>query len=149
MNIDQETSVGAVIYKTENGTNLFLLVYSGRNKEWGFPKGHSEGNETEMQTAEREILEEAGIADLKFIDGFRKTDSYEIKGTLAHTKDRIITKNVIYYLASVKSGFVCPKDGEIRECGWFSYREAVGRLGHEKQKKILKEANSFLGGKIK
>ena len=38
----KETSVGAFIYKIEKGEILFLLVYSERNKEWGFPKGHVE-----------------------------------------------------------------------------------------------------------
>ena len=52
----QETSSGAVVYKKENNEYFFLLVYSVKNKEWSFPKGHIEKGETELETAKREIL---------------------------------------------------------------------------------------------
>jgi 8-oxo-dGTP pyrophosphatase MutT (NUDIX family) len=60
-----------VVYKIENGATFFLLVYSARNKEWGFPKGHIEEGETDKETARREIFEETGIQDLTFIDGLK------------------------------------------------------------------------------
>jgi 8-oxo-dGTP pyrophosphatase MutT (NUDIX family) len=140
----QETSAGAVVYKIENGVTFFLLVYSARNKEWGFPKGHIEEGETDKETARREIFEETGIQDLTFIDGFKSTDSYMIKGVLPHTKGSIIKKNVIYYLCYTESDFKNPDDAEIGQCRWLSYDEALEKLAHEQQKNVLNSAKKYL-----
>ena len=52
-----EKSCGAVLFTTEKGIKKFLLVESNY---FGFPKGHVEENETEQETALREIKEETG-----------------------------------------------------------------------------------------
>ena len=101
----QETSSGAVVCKKENNEHFFLLVYSVKNKEWSFPKGHIEKDETELEAAKREIFEETGIKDLKFIDNFKFTDSYLTKGVLPETKGETIIKNVIYYLCYTNSDY--------------------------------------------
>ena len=105
--INEETSAGAILYKKTNNAFLFLLVYSRRNGEWGFPKGHIEKGETELEAAKREILEETGINinDTDFLKGFKFTDTYKIKGTLPATKDRIVDKKVVYYLGIIETEY--------------------------------------------
>lgn len=142
----QETSVGAIVYKIKNNVKLFLLVYSAKNLQWSFPKGHIEKDETEMQTAKREIFEETGISELKFVDNFRCTDSYKTKGVLEHTQGSIITKNVIYYLCHTNSDFVNRNNAEIEKCQWFDFESATNVLKHNAQKSMLKKANNFLQG---
>lgn len=149
MNIKHETSVGAVICKTERNAKRFLLVYSVKNREWSFPKGHVEPGETEKETAVREIFEETGIKDPVFVDGFRCACSYVIKPSLRTCPDSIIEKNVIYYLCLTDSDFVNPDNGEISECKWASYDEASDILAHGQQKEILCKANKYLEGNIK
>ena len=57
----KEFSCGAVIARqTENGREI-LLIRHVNGGHWAFPKGHMEGNETESETALREIREETGI----------------------------------------------------------------------------------------
>ena len=141
---NQETSVGAFIYKIEKKEILFLLVYSERNKEWGFPKGHIEPNETELETAKREIKEETGITDIEFIKDFRCIDTYKIKGTLPATKNRIIDKNVIYYLARTREDFKCSIDDEIGQGKWLNYSQSIEYLKYDTQKNLLKKAYTFL-----
>lgn len=141
---NQETSVGAFIYKIEKKEILFLLVYSERNKEWGFPKGHIEPNETELETAKREIKEETGITDIEFIKDFRCIDTYKIKGTLPATKNRIIDKNVIYYLARTREDFKCSVDDEIGQGKWLNYSQSIEYLKYDTQKNLLKKAYTFL-----
>ncbi len=143
---NQETSVGAFIYKIEKKEILFLLVYSERNKEWGFPKGHIEPNETEIETAKREIKEETGITNLTFVKDFRCCDTYKIKGTLSSTKNRIIDKNVIYYLANTEDDFKGSVDEEIGQHKWLKYEDCIKYLKYEKQKELIKKAFLFLNG---
>lgn len=140
----QETSSGAVVYKKENDEYFFLLVYSVKNKEWSFPKGHIEKNETELEAAKREIFEETGIKNLKFIDGFKFTDSYLTKGVLPETKGETIIKNVIYYLCYSGSDFINPNNNEINNCKWFNFDAAIKALKFENQHKLLKQTLNLL-----
>ena len=55
-----EKSCGAVVYKIENGVLYFLTEHMVQG-HLSIPKGHVEGNETEEETARREILEESGL----------------------------------------------------------------------------------------
>ena len=77
----REKSTGAIIYRMENGIPLYLLLHytpsnEGKRGQWGFAKGHVEVGETEIETAKREIFEETGIQDLKFIPGFKRLEKY-------------------------------------------------------------------------
>ena len=71
-----EKSCGVVLFREEKGEYLFLILhYPGGH--WDLPKGHVEEGETEHETANRELLEETGIADLEFVDGYREEISYQ------------------------------------------------------------------------
>ena len=68
----REKSAGAIIYRMENDVPQYLLLHytpsnEGKRGQWGFAKGHVEQGENDIQTAKREISEETGIKDLKFI----------------------------------------------------------------------------------
>ncbi len=147
--VNEEVSAGAVICKRENNEVKFLLVYSKRNNEWGFAKGHIEKGETAIEAAKREILEETGLVLKKedFIKDFCFTDTYKIKGTLPSTKDRIVNKKAIYYLGVVKSNCdntTKKEDEEIGKIKWMTFDEAISCLKYEKQKEMLKTAKQFL-----
>ena len=43
---------------------------------WGFVKGHVEDNETEKETALRELKEETGLSKVEFIEGFKEKTHY-------------------------------------------------------------------------
>ena len=61
-----EKSCGAVIYTVQNGTR-FYLVEQMQKGHVSLCKGHVEKDETELQTAEREIREETDL-DVEFVD---------------------------------------------------------------------------------
>ncbi len=144
----EEKSAGAVLYREQSDEIKFLLIYSKRNGEWGFPKGHIEKNETETEAAVREIFEETGIkvSEKDFNRNFRFSDTYKIKGTLDSTKGRIIDKKVIYYLCAVKNIYddtaICENE-EIEKIKWMSFEEALSVLKYEKQKELLKFAKQI------
>ncbi len=44
-----------------------LLVQDAKSKKWGFPKGHREDTDaSDIETAQREVLEETGIAPTSY-----------------------------------------------------------------------------------
>ena len=72
--MNYEKSCGAVIYTVVNGKRLYLVEIMQKGHT-SFCKGHVEENESEHQTAAREIREETGL-EVKFVEGFRQTIEY-------------------------------------------------------------------------
>ncbi|MCL2335107.1 MAG: NUDIX domain-containing protein [Endomicrobia bacterium] len=136
----KEFSYGAVVYKIHEGEPLFLLVLSGRNERWGFPKGHVENGETELETASREIYEETGIRRVNFVDGFKHEEVYIIDGTLPETKGRIAEKHSVYFLAEAVSDGAVRYNDEIAGVKWVNADKAMQLLSFSGQKKALKDA---------
>ena len=96
-----EYSCGAVVFTRENGHILFAIVQEQAGA-YSFPKGHMESNETEMETARREILEETGL-NPDFLPGFKAEDEYDLAekpGT---------RKRVTYFLAEFLDRYLCKR----------------------------------------
>ena len=55
-----EKSCGAVIFTFKDGQRLYLIEHTASGHT-SIPKGHVEGNETHVETALRELKEEANI----------------------------------------------------------------------------------------
>ena len=131
-----ERSCGAIVYTRKNGRLLFVIVREMAGA-FSFPKGHMEENETEKQTARRELLEETGL-DLPFLDGFRETDTYELAekpGT---------RKQVTYFLAEYGGEPLFPRPGEIREILLLTPEQALDCFDHESTRCVLRAACRFL-----
>jgi len=147
----EEFSCGAVVFSwdADRKTPLFVLVFSKRNQKWGFPKGHIENGETEIDAAKREIFEETGVKDVKFTEGFHIEDVYEIEGVLPKTKGEKVLKHSIYFLAETENFNFAPtaSDDEISEIKFLSFEDALAKLPFENQKEILKKARKKITGK--
>ena len=149
----KEKSAGAIIFRKENGINYYLLLHympaePGKHGQWGFAKGHIEGNETDEQTARREIKEETGIEDLKIIIGFKELEkyffrkSYGLKGE-ARKKAPWVFKLVTFFLAETKTKDV-KVSSEHSDFLWLPIEEAIKKITFKNSKKLLKEADDFL-----
>ncbi|OEG71870.1 hypothetical protein ATZ36_12190 [Candidatus Endomicrobiellum trichonymphae] len=143
----KEFSFGAVIYKMKNDNPLFLLVNSKRSGIWGFPKGHIENGESEIETARREIFEETGIKNIEFIKNFRQEDVYIINGAASRTDERQVEKHSIYFLASALEDALDFDKNEILELKWANINQAQDLLSFANQKKIINSSyNLIIGG---
>ena len=129
-------SCGAIIFRKDD-SNIYFLLLKYPNY-WGFPKGEKEGNESDIETAKREIKEETGIEDLKFIFGFRKEYEYSY-----FLKGKKINKKAIFFLAETNQKDV-KISWEHEDYKWASYEEALKLLSYEDDKKILREAFEYL-----
>ena len=130
-----ESSCGAVIFRNEGDSVKFLLIRNRRSAHWGFPKGHIEPGETDVDTAIREVYEETGL-HVTVLPGFVKKSEYTIQGK--------IEKSVSIFLAHTQETEYKLQEEEIEECGWFSYEEALATLNYENDKHILNEAKKFI-----
>lgn len=130
-----QKSCGTLLFTKVNGEIRYLLI-ENRTGYCGFPKGHTEKGETEIQTALRETWEETSIK-ATVIDGFVREAVYNIN------KNKI--KRVIYYLASYENQTPSHNEGfESNSFHLLPYNEAYNRLSYGNMKTILRQANDFL-----
>ena len=138
-----EKSAGAVVFRKESNKIYYLLLHypSGTRTPrnyWDFPKGHIERGEKEIETVKREVKEETGLEDIKFIEGFKKWVKYFFR-----FQGKTVFKIVIFYLVETKNKNVKISSEHIGY-KWLPYEEALEQLLFKNAKEILEEANNFL-----
>ena len=138
-----ERSAGAVIFRRENNKIYYLLLHYPSNAKapkeyWDLPKGHIEKGEKIEDTVRREVKEETGIEDIKFIEGFKEWIKYFFK-----FKGKNIFKIVTFFLAETKTKTVKVSFEHIG-FKWLPYEEAIEKLTFKNAKDILKKANDYL-----
>lgn len=131
----KEKSCGAVVYKFEKKELKFLIVHQS-NGHHSFPKGHMEENETEVETAKREIKEETNL-DVNLNTDFKCKINYLIK-------EKNVKKEVIFFLATPTSFDLKSQEGEIENSIWYGYKDALNILEYENSKKVLKKAYKYI-----
>ena len=134
----KEKSCGAIVYKKENQELKFLLVHQ-YNSHYSFPKGHMEENETELETALREIKEETNL-DVEIHTSFRYQITYLVE-------PKNIMKDVVYFVATPKTFELISQVGEIDECVWCSYEEVLEKLEFDNIKEVFENAYNYIKNK--
>lgn len=134
-----EKSCGVIIYLDKPDTR-YLVVKSKTNGHWGFPKGHIEENETEIDAAIREVKEETGLEVLIHED-FKTSMEYMIS-------ESAIRKEVILFLGTPMSTTVTIQESEIAMYKWVTFTDTLNLFEYENQKQSLKQAHEFLKKKL-
>lgn len=131
-----EKACGAVVYTILNGQIHYVIIQQQEGFH-GFPKGHVEKNETEEETALREIYEEVGLRPT-LIKGFKVIDEYP----LPHKQN--VIKQVVYFLAEYSSQAIIIQEEELLGAMLLPYEEAIKILDYESSRKVLAQADHFL-----
>jgi 8-oxo-dGTP pyrophosphatase MutT (NUDIX family) len=132
-----ETSAGIVFFRTIVDQNKFLLLNYPQG-HWDFVKGKMEKNEKAYETARREAVEETGISNFQFIDGFEEYVEYEFK-----FKNQSIHKKVIFFLAKTSVKKIQLSHEHI-DYIWLNYSDTLKKITYENAKNVLIKANQFL-----
>ncbi len=123
--MEKEKSCGCIII--ENDKVLLLQQVEGH---WGFPKGHMEKNETEIQTALREVKEETNL-DVE-IDKKKRYNEYYIT-------NRGSQKEVVLFIAKKIGGEIKVQEEEIRNIKWLLFKEAEQTITYESTKELFRK----------
>lgn len=122
----KEKACGTIII--DNGKVLLIQQKQGF---YGFPKGHVEGNETEVETAIRETKEETNL-DVVVDESKRFEISYIVNDN--------IDKKVVYFLAKLTGeNKVVAQEEEINEVIWVDIDKAEDILTFDNLKELWKE----------
>ncbi|MGN0631574.1 MAG: bis(5'-nucleosyl)-tetraphosphatase [Ruminococcus sp.] len=130
-----EKSCGAIVYRKHHGNTEILLIKHINSGHWSFPKGHMEGDETEIETALREIKEETSL-DVLIDPTFRETVSYYPK--------RDTLKTVVYFIARAKNYDFTPQAEEIADIRWVDIGYASNILSYDNDKHIVSKAKAAI-----
>lgn len=107
-----------------------VLLVKHNVGHWGFPKGHMEKDETELQTAIREVKEETNL-DVEIQERKRYIDEYY------SSEDTF--KQVVYFLATCKNMNTQKQEEEIAQIEWVPIEEAGNKITYENTKKLFKQ----------
>ena len=129
-------SCGFIVYKAENNENFYLIIKS-HNGDVGFPKGHMEPGENELQTAIRELKEETGM-DVDTIYDFR----YQIEYPLPRVPDAM--KQTVYFLGKCASDDIIIQETEVASAEFVTYDKAIEKLTFKETKNMLKKQTTLL-----
>ena len=137
----RKTSAGCVIFYGKWQDVEYLLLYRkaspGHREFWGFPRGEVEPNETEQETARREVKEETSL-DAKILPEFKHELEFFFK-----EKGELVRKKNIFFVGQVETKDV-KLSKEHNAFEWFSYDDAISRLKFKTQKETLIKAHDFL-----
>ena len=128
----QEKSCGAVVYNPKKHSFLIIKMLNGN---WGFPKGHTEDQETDIQTAIREVTEETGI-NIEILDGFKKSIKY--------IPFPEVLKEVIFFIGITEEEKITIDKDEIEDYMWCSYEEALKMITYKPQRDVMESSLQFI-----
>ncbi|MEO8664202.1 MAG: NUDIX domain-containing protein [Ignavibacteria bacterium] len=136
----KDKSIGVILfYKFPR--SLKYLVLKHKKGHWSFAKGHQDKGETSIETAKRELHEEAGIDDIEFV-----TKRILVKESYIFiNKNKVkVRKSVEYFIAGSKTRRVKIDKREIINHRWCTVKAAERIITFRESRKLLKNANSIV-----
>jgi 8-oxo-dGTP pyrophosphatase MutT (NUDIX family) len=135
---EEDKSFGIVpIFFSGKETLVFILRHlSGY---WGFPKGHPNPKESELETAKRELFEESQLEVDRVLSEKMLVEKYSFR-----VDGKTIHKTVGYYIALVKSMDTVIDTKEAREGKWVDINEAPMHLTFKEAQRICRESCQIL-----
>ena len=141
--MNYEKSYGAVVFRKIKDI-LYVLIINFDYKMlniWGFPKGHAESGENEIQTACREVKEETFV-DIEVIPGFEECTKFKLTEGLT-IRNRVVK----YFIGKPSPTKIKIESGKLKNVKWTQVDRAKELLTFKCDKIVLEKACKFLKNK--
>ncbi|MCB0090323.1 MAG: NUDIX domain-containing protein [Caldilineaceae bacterium] len=120
------------------------LIATHHERRWQLPKGTREAGETSVETAIREVEEEAGVCtELK---QFLHTVEYWYWDTYQKSEPCLVHKQVDFYLLHITGGQLSDASYEVDAVAWFTLEQGLKQLTFEAERHVLRLAIEQLNG---
>ena len=134
-----DQSFGVVPVFREAGGLKFLLVQHHAG-HWGFPKGHPEEDETPVETARRECLEETGVELSELIE----SPAFEEVYSFRKRSGKPVQKTVTFFVGFAASMEAVKQEEEIAALSWGDAQATMDLLSFEEGRALLAEVLDWL-----
>ncbi len=104
-----------------------------------FPKGHAEGDESPLETAKRELLEETGLHTQQIIP----SPLFSLRYNFVYEEEKIL-KTVDFFVGVIDEQPLVLQETEVKEANWYTLDEAMNRLDYQDTKKMFNQVQQFL-----
>ena len=113
-----------------------VLVVNQQSDSWSLPKGHLDKGEDALTAARREIREESGVSELKFVETLGAYERFRIAP--GGGDDRSEKKRITMFLFTTSQTDLKPSDPDNPEARWVRRGNVAGLLTHAKDKEFFK-----------
>jgi 8-oxo-dGTP pyrophosphatase MutT (NUDIX family) len=129
----RETTSGGIVFRRDPKTHqLEILLMQDAKNRWTIPKGHVEPNEEPRATAEREIIEETGLQEMKVYDWLGKVNfRYRRNHTLV-----LMTMHIFLVLGLGKTDELHPEEW-LNDIKWLSTNDAIDKIAYDDIGKLM------------
>lgn len=129
----RETTSGGIVYRRPaDGGELEILLMQDTKSRWTIPKGHVEPGEDPRATAEREIIEETGLQQMKLYDWLGKVNfRYRRNQTLV-----LMTMHIYMVQALGETNQLKPEEW-ITDIRWLPAHEAIDKIAYDDISKLI------------
>jgi 8-oxo-dGTP pyrophosphatase MutT (NUDIX family) len=131
-------SAGGVVI----GPDSKIAVVNQDGLTWSLPKGRLEPGEDEMTAALREIQEETGLTELKFIKELGEYKRHPMGIDKKDIKSKL--RQIKFFLFTTTERQLSPQDAANPEARWLSIEKVEGLLTHQKDKDFFRSIKSQL-----
>jgi 8-oxo-dGTP pyrophosphatase MutT (NUDIX family) len=130
--IVREPTAGGIVFRHNEAGGVEILLIQDAKDRWTIPKGHLEEGETAVQTARREIGEEAGLHDVDMLGWLGKIH-FRYRRV-----DRLVLMTTQIYLVRAKGDTnAIQKEEWMNGIKWFSFAEALDLIEYEDIGKLM------------
>jgi 8-oxo-dGTP pyrophosphatase MutT (NUDIX family) len=129
--MEKSTSAGGIVINKDG----LVLVVQQKHDAWSLPKGKVEEGETLVEAAKREISEESGIDELKYILDLGEYERFRLNKYNKDDTTRL--KRIVMFLFSTEQKNLSPRDPHNPSARWIKRDDVADILTHPKDKEFF------------
>ena len=132
--IVREPTAGGIVFRRpkDDPSKIQILMIQDSKGRWTIPKGQIEEGEAARATAEREIREETGLANMKVQDWLGKINFRYRRGA-----SLVLMTTEIFLVQALGNTGAIKKEKWMNSIGWLDANDALEKIEYEDIGKLI------------